>query len=71
MSLDDAKQAWRTDGFVVVPAYLPGTDSSSSPRPASCFPPPGHPFWTAETLSGTALRYPRLDLTPWTGASGL
>ncbi len=35
------------------------------------FPPPGHPFWTAETLSGTALRYPRLDLTPWTGASGL
>jgi ectoine hydroxylase-related dioxygenase (phytanoyl-CoA dioxygenase family) len=34
------------------------------------FPPPGHPFWTAEALAGTALRYPRLDLTPWEG-SGL
>jgi hypothetical protein len=32
------------------------------------FPPPGHPFWTAETLAGTALRYPGLDLTPWAGA---
>jgi hypothetical protein len=29
------------------------------------FPRPGHPFWTAETLAGTALRYPGLDLTPW------
>ena len=29
------------------------------------FPPPGHPYWTPETLSGMALRYPKLDLTPW------
>ena len=29
------------------------------------FPPPGHPYWTPETLSGMALRYPGLDLTPW------
>ncbi|MBP2336457.1 hypothetical protein JOF41_002635 [Saccharothrix coeruleofusca] len=29
------------------------------------FPPPGHPFWTEETLAGTALRYPGLDLSPW------
>ena len=29
------------------------------------FPPPGHPYWTPETLAGTALRYPGLDLTPW------
>jgi hypothetical protein len=29
------------------------------------FPPPGHPYWTPETLTGTALRYPELDLTPW------
>jgi hypothetical protein len=29
------------------------------------FPPPGHPYWTPETLAGTALRYPKLDLTPW------
>ena len=31
-------------------------------------PPPGHPYWTAETLAGTALRYPGLDLTPWRSA---
>jgi Phytanoyl-CoA dioxygenase (PhyH) len=29
------------------------------------FPPPGHPYWTPETLAGMALRYPELDLTPW------
>jgi hypothetical protein len=29
------------------------------------FPPPGHPYWTPETMAGMALRYPGLDLTPW------
>ncbi|MFG1947417.1 phytanoyl-CoA dioxygenase family protein [Nonomuraea sp. NPDC048826] len=29
------------------------------------FPPPGHPFWTPETLAAMALRYPGLDLSPW------
>jgi len=29
------------------------------------FPPPGDPYWTAEALAGVALRYPGLDLTPW------
>ncbi len=29
------------------------------------FPPPGHRFWTADTLAGMALRYPSLDLSPW------
>jgi hypothetical protein len=29
------------------------------------FPPPGHAFWTEQTLSGMAERYPGLDLTPW------
>jgi hypothetical protein len=29
------------------------------------FPPPGHPFWTDETLAGMALRYPGRDFTPW------
>jgi DNA-binding transcriptional LysR family regulator len=29
------------------------------------FPPPGHPYWTPETLAGMALRYPELDLAPW------
>ncbi|MFI0479372.1 phytanoyl-CoA dioxygenase family protein [Actinomadura sp. 9N215] len=29
------------------------------------FPPPGHPYWTADTLAGVALRYPGLDLSLW------
>jgi hypothetical protein len=33
------------------------------------FPPPGHRFWTPETLAGMALRYPKLDLSPWTPTS--
>jgi len=33
------------------------------------FPPPGNPYWTAETLAGVAARYPMLDLSPWQGAA--
>ena len=29
------------------------------------FPPPGHPYWNAQTLAGVAARYPMLDLSPW------
>lgn len=29
------------------------------------FPPPGHPYWTSETIEGVATRYPGLDLKPW------
>ncbi len=32
------------------------------------FPPPGHPYWTAQTLAGVAARYPMLDLSPWRAA---
>jgi hypothetical protein len=32
------------------------------------FPPPGHPYWTSETIIGTGERYPRLDLSPWRAA---
>jgi Phytanoyl-CoA dioxygenase (PhyH) len=33
------------------------------------FPPPGHPYWTAQTLAGVAARYPMLDLSPWRDAA--
>jgi hypothetical protein len=33
------------------------------------FPPPGHPYWTVETLAGVAGRYPMLDLAPWREAT--
>jgi len=39
----------------------------ATPRQLELFgwPPPGHPYWTPDTLDGVALRYPALDLTPW------
>jgi Phytanoyl-CoA dioxygenase (PhyH) len=41
--------------------------SSATPRQLQAvgFPPSGHPYWTPETVAGTALRYPKLDLSPW------
>ncbi|GAA4237968.1 hypothetical protein GCM10022254_51970 [Actinomadura meridiana] len=44
----------------------------ASPRQLELFgfPPPGHPYWTAETLAGVALRYPNLDLSPWRDEHG-
>jgi hypothetical protein len=29
------------------------------------FPPPGHPYWTPQTLAAVAARYPRMDITPY------
>ena len=29
------------------------------------FPPPGHPYWTPQTLRDLAVRYPGLDTLPW------
>ncbi len=29
------------------------------------FPPPGHAYWTEETLAGVQLRYPGLDMSAW------
>lgn len=33
------------------------------------FPPPGHEFWTPGTLDALAVRYPKLDTTPWRTAA--
>jgi hypothetical protein len=35
------------------------------------FPPPGHAIWDAELIGATAIRYPKLDLTPWRAALGI
>jgi hypothetical protein len=39
----------------------------ASPRQLALFgwPPPGHAYWTDDTLTGTQLRYPALDMAPW------
>jgi hypothetical protein len=44
----------------------------STPRQLELFgfPVPGHEIWSEELLAQTALRYPKLDLTPWREALG-
>jgi hypothetical protein len=39
----------------------------ASPRHLALFgwPPPGHPYWTPQTIDGTQRRYAGLDITPW------
>ena len=29
------------------------------------FPPPGHSYWTDETVAGVSARYPAMDMTPY------
>lgn len=33
------------------------------------FPPPGHPYWNEETLAAVKLRYPKMDLTPYSASA--
>ena len=35
------------------------------------FPPPGHPFWTRQTLAGLHERYPGLDTSYWAGTDAV
>ena len=60
-------QAWSFKGFS---AEWHDFVQQASPRQLAVlgFPPPGHPFWTDETLAGVAGRYPGLDLAPWRAA---
>jgi hypothetical protein len=58
------RQAWANCSHD--PAWYQFVDRAS-PRQLQLFgfPPPGHPFWTADILSGMAQRYPGLDLSAW------
>ena len=62
-------QSWSVKGFS---AEWHRFVSQASPAQLTVlgFPPPGHPYWTAETLAGVAGRYPELDMTPWRTAAG-
>jgi Phytanoyl-CoA dioxygenase (PhyH) len=60
------RQGWGDRSFD--PAWEPFVSQASVAQLALFgFPPPGHPYWTAQTLDGVAVRYPGLDLTPWRG----
>jgi ectoine hydroxylase-related dioxygenase (phytanoyl-CoA dioxygenase family) len=44
----------------------------ATPRQRSVvgFPPPGHPYWTDETVAGVAARYPGMDMSPYRPGPG-
>lgn len=58
------RHSWGDRSFE--PAWTPFVHRAT-PRQLQLFgfPPPGHPFWTPETLTGMAERYPSLDLSAW------
>jgi hypothetical protein len=35
------------------------------------FPPPGHHYWNDETLVAVAMRYPKMDMTPYRSKRGV
>ena len=45
------------------------THATPNERTLLGFPSPGHEYWTEDTLSGVALRYPGIDLTPYRTAT--
>ncbi|MEM7098406.1 MAG: phytanoyl-CoA dioxygenase family protein [Pseudomonadota bacterium] len=42
--------------------------SSEQERELLGFPPPGHDYWTPETVRGTQARFPKLDMSPYVNA---
>jgi hypothetical protein len=59
---------WAVQSFT--PEWIEFVGRATAPQlQALGFPPPGHPYWTSETLAGMALRYPGLDLSPWSPAT--
>ena len=58
------RYGWADRGYW--PGWQPFVEAAT-PRQLELvgFPAPGHAYWTPDTLAGVALRYPRLDLTPW------
>jgi hypothetical protein len=60
-------QAWPFKGFSMEwHNFVTGADPEQ--LAVLGFPPPGHPFWTADTLARVAGRYPGLDLSAWLDA---
>ncbi len=60
-------QAWPFKGFS--PEWHSFVEGATARQLAVLgFPPPGHHFWTEETLASVARRYPRLDLSAWRAA---
>lgn len=76
MPIDFKKRGWQWQGKLAWPdrALNPGWKEAivkMTPRQRDLFgwPPAGHPYWNAQTLSDVALRYPGIDLRPYGGSA--
>ncbi len=67
-----APAAWKWLGIMgwsaqaIKPEYRAWVETASlEQRELFGFPPPGHPYWTKETLAGVSARYPGMDMAPY------
>ena len=67
-----APAAWQWLGIVgwsaqaIKPAFRAWVEQATpAERELFGFPPPGHVYWTEETLDGVSARYPGMDMTPY------
>src|SRR5689334_880403 len=75
MPVDYKPRGWRWQGKLAWANQAPNPGWKEAmvkmtPRQRDLFgwPPPGDPYWNAQTLSDVALRYPGIDLTPYGAA---
>jgi hypothetical protein len=72
MPVDFKARGWRWQGKMAWPDYCqqPGWEDAiawMTPRQRDLFgfPPPGDPYWNAQTLADVQLRYPKMDMSPY------
>lgn len=72
MLVDMQQRGWRWNGKMSWPdragqAAMVGALERMTPRQRDLFgwPPPGSPYWNAQTLRDVAARYPGMDMTPY------
>ncbi len=70
-----APAAWKWLGIVgwsaqaIKPAFRAWIETATpAERELLGFPPPGHSYWTEETLAGVGARYPRMNMAPYRNA---
>jgi ectoine hydroxylase-related dioxygenase (phytanoyl-CoA dioxygenase family) len=57
-------RAWGKEGANPLMIKLLESLTPETRRPFG-FPPPGHPYWTRETVAGVGARYPNMDMSPY------
>jgi hypothetical protein len=78
MPVDYKPRGWRWQGKMGWPDHATTKDWTDAmvrmtPRQRDLFgfPPPGDPYWNAQTISDVALRYPGMDMSPYAEAAGV